>query len=216
MADLIKILKALEKAYPQSQCELTFRSPFELLVSTILSAQAMDKKVNEVTARLFEKYNTPEAFAGLTQEMLEQEIRQIHFYPQKARYILLASRELLRRFDGVVPADRESLIHLPGVGRKTANVILSYAFQIPSIAVDTHVFRVSNRLGIACTKTPQQTELEMERVIPKDWWIRTHSCLVLHGRRVCNAKKPECGICTLKEYCKHFSGGAEWENRIIK
>lgn len=202
--DVIKIIDILEGLYPDTKSELRYESTFQLLVSTILAAQATDKKVNEVTAKLFQKYKTPQDFMHLAQAELEQEIRQIHLYPAKARYILSASRTLVEEFCGEVPAERESLMTLAGVGRKTANVILSYAFNIPSIAVDTHVFRVVNRLGIVQANDPRQTELEMEKILPRELWSKAHSSMVLHGRRVCEARRPKCVRCALKEYCTFF------------
>ena len=203
-SNILKMLKILGELYPSTKSELNYESPFQLLVSTILSAQATDKKVNEVTAKLFIKYKTPYDFILLTQNELEQEIKQIHLYPTKTKYILSASKTLVQKFGGEVPNDREKLMSLAGVGRKTANVVLSYAFGIPSIAVDTHVFRVANRLGIVNTNNPHQTELEMEKAIPKEFWSKAHSSLVLHGRRVCVAKKPKCDICDIKGFCIFF------------
>jgi endonuclease-3 len=205
--NVFKIINILGELYPDTKCELQYADPFQLLVSTILAAQATDKKVNEITAKLFKKYKTPKDFIFLTQNELEQEIKQIHLYPAKARYILSASKTLVKEFCGEVPAERDKLMSLAGVGRKTANVVLSYAFNIPSIAVDTHVFRVANRLGIVNAKNPQQTELEMEKIIPEELWSKAHSSMVLHGRRVCDARNPKCGNCGLNEYCTFFNKG---------
>ncbi|MDF2524132.1 MAG: nth [Clostridiales bacterium] len=198
------ILNALSEAYPDTRSELNYETPFQLLIATIMSAQASDKKVNEITAVLFRKYKTPEDFIKLDLEELEKEIRQINYYKTKARHILGVCKELIEKYNGEVPIDREELVKLPGVGRKTANVVLSYAFGIPAIAVDTHVHRVANRIGMVCTKKPEQTELELEKEVPREFWSKAHSSLVLHGRRVCDAKKPKCDICTLTVYCKQF------------
>lgn len=199
-----EILNILAKEYPQSKSELNYQTPFQLLVATILSAQATDKKVNEVTSRLFTEYKTPEDFLSMTLNELEQKIRQINLYKTKAKHILAMCEALISNHKGEVPRSREELEKLAGVGRKTANVVLSYAFGIPSIAVDTHVFRVANRIGLVNEKNVLKTELEMEKIIPREWWSRAHSGLVLHGRRVCDAKKPKCGECTLKRYCNYF------------
>lgn len=198
---LVKILTLLEATYPEVKSELHHESHFQLLVGTILSAQATDRKVNEITQELFTEYQTPNDFLSLSQEELEQKIKQIHYYRTKAKHILATSRMLVVEFDGEVPIDREALMRLPGVGRKTANVIRSYAFNLPAIAVDTHVFRVANRLGIVHEKDVLKTELEMERLIPKKWWSIAHSSMVLHGRRICEARNPNCGQCSLTSYC---------------
>lgn len=197
-----RILDTLAEMYPDAKCELNFTTPFELLVATILSAQSTDKRVNMVTARLFPKYNTPEDFAALPYETLEAEIREIGLYRSKAKNIIEMSRRLLQEHDGQVPADREALEKLPGVGRKTANVVLSNAFGIPAIAVDTHVFRVANRLGLVHrAKTPLETERQLMRNIPKEQWSQAHHWLIHHGRRLCHARNPRCGECPLLSLC---------------
>lgn len=204
-SDIMNILEALAQTYPDNRCELNYDTPFQLLVATILAAQATDKKVNEVTKGLFEKYKTPDDFLKLSLEELQQEIKHINFYKTKAKYILEMSSALKRQFNGEVPVNREELVKLSGVGRKTANVILSYAFGVPAIAVDTHVLRVANRLGLVKAKDVLKTELEMEKAIPEEWWSRAHSTLVLHGRRICLARKPKCEICPLCEYCDYIT-----------
>jgi endonuclease-3 len=206
-SDVLKIIDILIELYPDPKSELNYDSPFQLLVSTILSAQATEKKVNEVTAELFLKYKTPYDFMLLSQKDLEQQIKQIHLYPSKAKYILSASKALVYDFGGKVPADRAKLMSLSGVGRKTANVILSYAFHVPSIAVDTHVFRVANRLGIVREDNPHRTELAMEKIIPEALWSKAHSTMVLHGRRVCGARTPKCNICRVSEFCIFYKEG---------
>lgn len=197
-----RILSILAETYPDAKCELNFTTPFELLVATILSAQSTDKRVNMVTERLFAKYNTAEAMAALPYETLEQEIKEIGLYRNKARNIIEMSRRLLEEHDGQVPQDREALEKLPGVGRKTASVVLSNAFDVPAIAVDTHVFRVANRLGLAHNaKTPLETEKQLMRHIPKEQWSKAHHWLIHHGRRICHARNPRCGQCPLLELC---------------
>lgn len=197
-----KILEILARTYPDAKCELNHSSPFELLVATILSAQCTDKRVNMVTERLFSKYNTPEDFAQLTQEELEEEIKELGLFRSKARSIIAMSRQLLEDFDGEVPQERRSLESLPGVGRKTANVVLSNAFGIPAIAVDTHVFRVARRLGLAKgATTPLATEEQLMQNIPREQWSAAHHWLIHHGRRICEARRPRCEVCPLLPYC---------------
>lgn len=198
------ILNDLEKAYPKAGCGLNYKSPFELLVSTVLSAQATDKKVNQVTEKLFSKYRTPQDFLELTQGELEQYIKEIGLYHNKARNILSMCKELIVKFSGKVPSDMESLVSLPGVGRKTANVVLSNGFGIPAIAVDTHVFRVSNRIGLAQSKNVQDTERQLRENIPKDRWSKTHHLLIWHGRTICSARKPKCTLCPIQSHCRYF------------
>lgn len=197
-----KILKILEKMYPDACCELNHQSPFELLVATILSAQATDKKVNQVTAVLFCKYNTPKQFANMSNSELELEIKQIGLYRIKSRNIIEMSKIIIEKHAGLVPQSRTELERLPGVGRKTANVVLSTAFGVPTIAVDTHVFRVANRIGLTESKDVRETEEQLMERIPEEKWIRTHHSLIWHGRRVCFARKPNCGDCDLLYLCK--------------
>lgn len=203
------ILDELAALYPDARCELNHSSPFELLVATILSAQSTDVRVNMVTDRLFRKYNTPEAFAVLQPEDVAEEIKELGLYRNKARHIVEAARRIVEEHDGRVPSEREALESLPGVGRKTANVVLSNAFGIPALAVDTHVFRVSRRLGLASGKTPEQVERELMECIPRQEWTITHHRLIYHGRRVCHARRPECATCPLQPYCAFATGAAE-------
>lgn len=196
------ILKTLAEHYPDARCELNFTTPFELLVATILSAQSTDKRVNMVTERLFKEYNTPEAIARLTPEALADMIREIGLFRSKAKHIVETSRILLAEHDGEVPQEREALEKLPGVGRKTANVVLSNAFGVPAIAVDTHVFRVAARLGLTNrAKTPWESERQLMRNIPKRLWSQAHHWLIHHGRRVCHAQRPNCPACPLLHLC---------------
>ena len=200
-----EVLEILYNTYPDAQCELNYNTAFQLLVSTILSAQATDKKVNEVTERVFKKYKTAYDFAKLTQEELEIEIKEIGIYRNKSKNILSMSKTLISEYDGEVPPDRDKLMKLSGVGRKTANVVVSNAFNIPAIAVDTHVFRVTNRIGFASSSTVEKTEIELMNNIPKEEWSKAHHALIFHGRRTCSARKPKCEICTIKDYCKFYN-----------
>ncbi|KPU45282.1 endonuclease III [Oxobacter pfennigii] len=204
--DVKGILDALVVTFPEAHCELNHRNPFQLLVATILSAQATDKTVNKVTDKLFLKYQIPEDFLSIPQEVLEQEIKEIGLYRSKSKNIQAMCRELLERFNGKVPSTMEELVSLPGVGRKTANVVLSNAFGIPAIAVDTHVFRVSNRIGLATADNVEKTEDMLMENIPKDRWSHAHHLLIWHGRRICAARNPKCPVCPISGYCRYYSG----------
>ena len=197
-----KILAKLAELYPDAQPELNYTNAFELLIAAVLSAQCTDKRVNMVTEKLFARYKTPESFAALTVEELEPQIKSCGLYHANATNIIAACRLLVSDFAGEVPRTREELMRLPGVGRKVANVVLSNAFGVPAIAVDTHVFRVSNRLGLANASTVDKTEKQLMEAIPEDKWSIAHHWLIFHGRRVCHAKKPECDTCGLKGLCK--------------
>ncbi|WP_097026537.1 endonuclease III [Clostridium peptidivorans] len=199
------VIKILGETYPNAECELNFKSPYELLVATILSAQCTDKRVNVVTSELFKEYNTPEKMVSLTEEELGEKIRSCGFYKNKSKNILETSKSIIIEHSGEVPKTMEELIRLPGVGRKTANVVLSNAFGVPAIAVDTHVFRVSNRIGIAHGNTPEQVEDELMKNIPKDMWSITHHYLIWHGRNICKARKPDCEVCPVAPYCEYYS-----------
>ena len=203
--DINKVLELLYNTYPDAQCELKYNTAFQLLVSTILSAQATDKKVNEVTERVFKKYSTVNDFARLTQEELQMEIKEIGLYKNKSKNILSMSKTLINEYNGEVPSDRDNLMKLSGVGRKTANVVLSNVFNIPAIAVDTHVFRVTNRIGLANSSTVEKTELELMDEIPEEEWTKAHHALIFHGRRTCIARNPKCEICTVKDYCDYYN-----------
>lgn len=205
----MKILEGLEKSYGEMGCALNFRTPFELLIATMLSAQTTDVTVNKATEVLFKIYNKPEDFASLSQEELEKYIKTCGFYKTKAQNIINTSRKILSEYNGKVPDTLEELIKLPGVGRKTANVVLSNAFGKDAIAVDTHVFRVSNRLGLADAKDVLKTEEDLMKNIPKEYWSRAHHWLIWHGRKICTARKPKCDICPVKEYCVTFNPAEE-------
>ncbi|HHX95658.1 MAG TPA: endonuclease III [Clostridia bacterium] len=198
-----KILEELKRLYPNVKSMLNFTTPFELLVATILSAQSTDKQVNRITGSLFKKYNTPEDFAALEPGELEEMIKGCGLFRNKSKNIIAASRVLLEKYGGKVPQDLESLVDLPGVGRKTANVVLSNAFGKNAIAVDTHVQRVANRLGLADSPTPLGTELELQKAIPPELWSKAHHWLINHGRKVCSARKPDCSSCTLHQWCRN-------------
>ncbi|NSJ92573.1 endonuclease III [Coprococcus sp. MSK.21.13] len=201
-----RVLDILGKTYPEAKCQLDFKSPYELLVSTILSAQCTDKRVNKVTSELFKEYNTPEKMLQLSQEELGTKIKSCGLYNNKSMNILEASKKILQDFKGKVPQTMRELMSLPGVGRKTANVVLSNAFGIPAIAVDTHVFRVSNRIGIAKGKNPNEVEMELMKNIDRDMWSITHHYLIWHGRYTCKSRKPQCEQCPIAPYCEYFSG----------
>lgn len=201
-----EILCELEKLYPQAAPALHFNSTYELLVAVILSAQCTDERVNKVTAELFKEYNTPQKMLTLSQQELEKRIFSCGFYRNKAAHILSASRDIIEKFGGQVPADHAALKTLAGVGQKTANVVYAVAFGGDAIAVDTHVFRVSNRLGLAHATTTEKTELQLNAAIPKDMWSRAHHWLIFHGRRVCHSQRPDCANCTLKTWCEYYNG----------
>lgn len=196
-----RIFAALAAAIPEPRSELEYRTPFELLVAVILSAQATDKSVNQATARLFPVANTPQAILALGEAGLLEYIRTIGLAPSKARNILTTCRLLLERHGGQVPNTREALEALPGVGRKTANVVLNVAFGEHTIAVDTHVFRVSNRTGLAPGCTPQEVEQALLRVTPPEHLRHAHHYLILHGRYVCTARNPKCARCVIHRDC---------------
>ncbi len=201
-----EILKTLAALYPDARPALRFSDPYELLVAVILSAQCTDERVNKVTEVLFREHNTPERMAALTQEELEGYIYSCGFYRMKAAHILSASRDILQKFGGKVPGTLEELQTLAGVGRKTANVVYSVAFGGDAIAVDTHVFRVSNRLGLSEGKTPEEVEKGLMRAIPQKDWSKAHHWLIYHGRRVCHSQRPMCGDCALAAWCKFYLG----------
>ena len=196
-------LAELEKLYPDAKPALLYTTPYELLVAVILSAQCTDERVNKVTAVLFENYSTPEKMVTLSQAELEKYIFSCGFYRMKAEHILSASRDILEKFDGKVPDTVEKLMSLAGVGKKTANVVYSVAFGGDAIAVDTHVFRVSNRLGLAKGDTPLAVEAGLNKAIPQKDWSKAHHWLIWHGRKVCHSQKPSCDGCTLRAYCDY-------------
>jgi endonuclease-3 len=197
-----EILKRLEEHYPEAKPALHFASPFQLLIATILSAQTTDRQVNAVTDKLFKTHPDVKSVASLSQTELEGIVKSCGFYKTKAKNILATCRALLDGYGGEVPQTMEELLTLPGVGRKTANVVLSNAFGTPAIAVDTHVFRVSNRLGLADASDVFETEKQLMDAIPEDKWSQAHHWIIWHGRRLCDARKPDCKGCFLNDICK--------------
>ena len=214
MKNVNKILDKLETIYPDAQCELEYTTAFELLIATILSAQCTDVRVNIVTRELFKKYNTAEDFANLSEEEIMGEIRTCGLYKSKAKKIKEASQMICSNYNGKVPDTLEELIKLPGVGRKTADVVLSNAFNKDAIAVDTHVFRVANRIGIVHTKTPEKTEFALMEAIPKHRWSHSHHVLIFHGRRCCIARRPQCEVCPLSHLCKYKKQKDKEEKKV--
>ncbi len=201
-----RALFVLSEVYAGARPALRYTTAYELLVAVILSAQCTDERVNKVTAELFKEHSTPETMLTLSEEELGKYIYSCGLYKSKAAHILSASRDILEKFGGRVPGDFASLRSLAGVGQKTANVVASVWFDEDAIAVDTHVFRVSNRLGLAAANTPAKTEEQLKEAIPKADWSKAHHWLIWHGRKVCHAQKPDCGHCPLADVCDHFHG----------
>ena len=210
-SDINNIISALEKTYPDAHCELDFGSVCELLVAVILSAQCTDKRVNEVTKTLFKRANTPKAFAEMPTEELEKLIYSCGFYRNKAKNIKSMSLDVLTRFGGKVPEDFDELLSLAGVGRKTANVVTSVAYGGDGIAVDTHVFRVSHRLGLSDGKTPYDVEKDLTALIEPQKRADAHHLLIFHGRYCCKSQRPDCGKCPVIEYCEEVGGKTKGE-----
>lgn len=210
-----QILDTLAHMYPDAKCALNHTTPFELLIATMLSAQCTDVRVNIVTARIFPSHNRPEDFTPLTPEQIGEMIRDCGLWQAKARNIHATCRLLLDKHGGDVPGSMEALIQLPGVGRKTANVVLSNAFGVPAIAVDTHVFRVANRLGLAEADTPEETEEQLMKQIPRELWSQAHHWLIHHGRQICDARKPRCSECPLAGPCKFSVSAAKKPAKLV-
>ena len=201
-ARVLVILKTLDEMYPDATCALIHRTPWELLVATILSAQSTDKRVNEVTPGLFKKYPTPKDFAAVRPEVLANDIRSTGFYNNKAKSIVGAAKKIVNEFGGEVPRTLEELITVPGAARKTANVVLGTAYKIASgIVVDTHVQRISRRLDLTKQTDPVKIERDLVKIIPRDRWILFSHQIILHGRALCVARKPKCGECKLNPVC---------------
>jgi endonuclease III len=198
-----RILDRLEAAHPEAECALRYRSPFQLVVATILSAQCTDERVNQVTPALFRRFPTAAALAAAPPEELEGLIRSTGFFRAKTRSLLGCARALVSEHAGEVPRDMQGLVSLPGIGRKTANVVLGHAFGVAAgIAVDTHVLRVSNRLGIAAGDDPLAVESQLMALVPQVRWTRTTDLLIFHGRKVCDARRPVCGACPVFQLCQ--------------
>lgn len=198
------ILQFLEQHYGKTTTALKFGTRFQLLVSTILSAQSTDVQVNKITKNLFREYPDPKSFLKLSTKELENKIRKIGLYRSKAKSILAACKMIVEEFNGKVPDTRENLMKLPGVGRKTANVVLSVGFNQNAFAVDTHVFRVANRLGLTDSKSPLESEMQLMKVVPEQKWKKAHHWLIWHGRMICKAPKPRCEVCPLEMHCLYF------------
>ena len=203
--DIQTVLALFRELYPDAKPELHFSNPYETLISVMLSAQSTDVQVNKVTPTLFQQYPDVRALAEANVDDVYPIVRSCGF-KSKATNIVEASRLILLRHQGNVPDTMEELIKLPGVGRKTANVVLANAFHVPTIAVDTHVFRVSNRIGLASAKNVEETEKQLMLAIPKEDWIEAHHWLIYHGRRVCHARKPACETCAIAPYCQYWKG----------
>lgn len=202
MADAGKIATLLLKKYPEPRLALHYGNPLELLIAVILSAQCTDARINEVTASLFKKYRTAEDYAAADPAVLEAEIRPTGFYRNKARSVIACCQKLVADFHGEIPHTLKALTTLPGVGRKTANMVLGNAFRVPAIAVDTHVLRVSNRLGLVHSDDPGQVEEALMRQVAKDKWTAFGNAMILHGRETCIARKPRCPECVLRAVCE--------------
>ena len=198
------IINVLDETYADAKAELNFSNPFELLVATILSAQCTDVRVNIVTKKLFEELKSPKDYIDLGQKNLEEEIKSCGLSKTKSKNIIESCKLIIEEFSGNVPKTMEDIMKLPGVGRKTANVVLSNAYGVPGIAVDTHVFRVSNRIGLVKAKDVLATEMELMKVIPEKRWTKMHHVLIFHGRRCCTARKPKCDICPVKDKCVFY------------
>ena len=197
-----RVVAGLRKAYPDARCSLNFDTPLELLVATILSAQCTDERVNQVTKTLFKKYRTAHDYAGVRLSTLEKAIQSTGFFRNKAKNIQQCCRALIEKHDGHVPSDLPSLVQLPGVGRKTANVVLGTAFDIASgVVVDTHVGRLSRRLGLTIENDPVKVERDLMESLPRNAWVDFSHRMIQHGRRVCNARRPDCENCTLEQIC---------------
>jgi endonuclease-3 len=200
-AEIVEFFARLAADNPHPETELEYSNPFTLLVAVVLSAQMTDVGVNKATRKLFAEADTPEKMLALGEETLKERLRTINFYNTKAKNVLALSRALIEQHDGEVPADREALEALPGVGRKTANVVLNSAFGQETFAVDTHIFRVGNRTGLARGKTPLDVELKLEKRVPQPFRLHAHHWLILHGRYTCKARTPECWRCVVADLC---------------
>jgi endonuclease-3 len=210
------VLGFLKENYQQYSTALEYRTPFQLLLATMLAAQSTDKRVNMVTRELFKYYDSPSAFLNLSAAQLEEKIKSIGLYKAKAKNILATCRLLIDKYQGKLPASREELMTLPGVGRKTANVVLSITTDFKAIAVDTHVFRVANRLGLADSNNVRQTENQLMRNIPQDNWSAAHHWLIWHGRKICKARQPLCPACFLTRYCIYYKTAVVQDKLSLK
>ncbi len=203
--EAINIIEILKKTYPDAKCSLDFTTPFEMLVAVILSAQCTDERVNKTTPYIFNKYSTPEDFDKIPLETLEELIHPCGFYKNKAKNIKLTARKIIENFDGKVPETMEDLLTLPGVGRKTANVVMLEAFNKPQgIAVDTHAKRLSNRIGFSKEQTPEKIEQDLLKLFPYEYLKDINHLLIYHGRAICTARSPKCNTCPIHKYCNFY------------
>ena len=202
----IEIIKKLKEYYPNATCSLDFKSPFEMMIAVMLSAQCTDERVNKTTPNLFEKYNTPEKMAEIKLEELEKIIHPCGFYKNKAKNVIAASKLLLEEYNGIVPNNIDELQKIPGVGRKSANVIMLEAFGNPQgIAIDTHAKRISNRIGFSKESDPEKIEKDLLKIIPQEYYYDVNHLLVWHGRNICNARNPKCEECPINKYCDTYN-----------
>lgn len=203
--DIIKIIEILKNTYPDATCSLDFKTPFELGIAVMLSAQCTDERVNKITPLLFEKYKKPENYIHSSLEEIEEVIKPCGFYKNKAKSVLGYAKRIVEEYNGKMPETMDELIKLPGIGRKSANVIMLEAFNNPQgIAVDTHAKRIANRIGLSKEKEPLKIEQDLIKIIPKEYFKDVNHLLVWHGRNICNARKPECEKCPVKEYCEFY------------
>ena len=206
----IEIIEILKKLYPDAKCSLDFKTPFQMMVAVVLSAQCTDARVNQVTPGIFAKYPEPKDFADMDITLLESLIHSCGFYKNKAKNIKAASEIIVNKYNGILPNTIEELMELPGVGRKSANVIMLEAFNNPQgIAVDTHAKRISNRLGLSDKSDPLQIEQDLLKIFPKKYYYDVNHLLVWHGRNLCKAQKPDCNNCPLKKYCKYYENNIQ-------
>ena len=203
--EAVEIIKKLKEYYPDATCSLDFKTPFEMVISVMLSAQCTDERVNKTTPSLFEKYSTPQSICDMELEELERIIHPCGFYKNKAKNIKAMAKEILDKYNGKVPETMEELITLPGVGRKSANVVMLEAFNNPQgIAVDTHAKRIANRVGLSKNTDPEKVEQDILKLIPKEYYKDVNHLLVWHGRKICNARKPKCSECPIRKYCRYY------------
>ena len=208
--DAIIIIETLKEMYPDAKCSLDFSTPFQMLVSVVLSAQCTDERVNKTTPSIFSKYSTPQDFADMDIELLEELIHPCGFYKTKAKNLKRTAQILVEKYDGMVPNNMEDLMSLPGVGRKSANVIMLEAFDLPQgIAVDTHCKRIANRLGFSSESDPAKIEQDLLKVIPKEYYKDVNHIFIWHGRNVCTSQKQKCDSCKLQQYCKFYKSNKQ-------
>ena len=203
--EVIEVIKELKKYYPDAACSLYFRTSFEMIIAVMLSAQCTDERVNKITPSLFEKYSTPQSICDIDIQELERIIYPCGFYKNKAKNIKAMAKEILDKYNGKVPETMEELITLPGVGRKSANVVMLEAFNNPQgIAIDTHAKRIANRVGLSKNTVPEKVEQDILKLIPKEYYKDVNHLFVWHGRKICNARKPKCSECPIRKYCRYY------------